>query len=69
MAARISIELHPTGCRLVEIDLPARGRRVSASPVDARVRRFLTEVPGGDDPVALADFHEIPSIGQMHGCS
>ncbi len=56
MAARISIELHPNGCRLVEVDLPARGRRASASPADARVRRFLTEVPGGDDPVALADF-------------
>jgi Tfp pilus assembly protein PilN len=56
MATRTSFELHPTGCRLVEIDLPGRGRRAPATPVDARVRRFVLDIPGGDDPVALATF-------------
>lgn len=49
MPTRTSIELHPNGCRLVEVELPARRR----GPVqaDVRVRTFASDVPGVEDSV------------------
>ena len=50
MPTRTSIELH-TGVRLVEVDVPARR---SSATADARVRAFVTSVPGAADADALA---------------
>lgn len=47
MAVRTSIELHPDGCRLVEVQVSPRGRRAPAG--DVRVTVFLTAIPGADD--------------------
>lgn len=55
MATRTSFELYPGGCRMVEVELPSRRGR-TATPTDVRVKDFLTEIPGGDDAIALADF-------------
>ena len=50
MPARTTVELHPAGCRLVEVDLP-KGRR---GPVgDVRVRTFVSSVPGSEEPRTL----------------
>ncbi len=40
---------------MVEVELPSR-RGGAPAPADAHVKDFLTEIPGGDDPIALADF-------------
>jgi Tfp pilus assembly protein PilN len=40
---------------MVEVELPSRRGR-SAGPHDAQVKNFLTEIPNGDDAMALADF-------------
>jgi Tfp pilus assembly PilM family ATPase len=42
MATRTSIELHPGGCRLVEVQLPARG---AAATADARILAFAPDLP------------------------
>ena len=54
MRTRTSFELHPTGCRLVEVEVSTTRR--GAPVADVRVRTFLKEIPGGDDPIALANF-------------
>lgn len=51
MPARTSIELHPSGCRLVEVDLPARRRGAVGS--DVHVRTFVSDVSGGEDDATL----------------
>ena len=48
MDARTSIELHPSGCRLVSIDVPS-GRRIAAIAADVRVRTFVSETFSTDD--------------------
>jgi Tfp pilus assembly PilM family ATPase len=55
MATRTSFELYPGGCRMVEVELPGRRGR-TATPADVRVKQFVTEIPGGDDQIALADY-------------
>ena len=52
MSSRTSIELHPTGCRLVEVDLPT-GRRHAAT-ADVRVKTYATTLPGAEDAEGLA---------------
>jgi len=48
MSTRTSLELHPDGCRVVEVHV--RPRALSASEGDVRVRTFVPNVPGGDGP-------------------
>ncbi len=55
MPTRTSIEVHPTGCRLVEIQVAAGGRQRTGG--DVVVRRFVTQVAAAAaaaDPVAAA---------------
>ena len=51
MPSRTSIELHSSGCRLVEVDLPTRRRGSVAG--DVRVRHFVSDVEGSKDAVTL----------------
>ena len=51
MPARTSIELHPSGCRLVEVDLPTRRRGPAAG--DVRVRTFASDLAGSADVATL----------------
>src|SRR5687768_3052860 len=51
MASRTSIELFPSGCRLVEVDILSR-RRGAAAP-DVRVRAFASPLPGAEDADSL----------------
>src|SRR5688572_30487525 len=51
MAARTSIELHPTGCRLVEVTVSPR--KADPAATDVRVRVFADDIPAGDDGAAL----------------
>ena len=51
MAARTSIELHPTGCRLVEVNVSPR--KADPAATDVRVRFFADDIPAGDDASAL----------------
>ena len=51
LAARTSVELHPDGCRVVQVDVVTGRRAVPAG--DARVTAFVNPVPGGSDTVAL----------------
>jgi Tfp pilus assembly protein PilN len=51
MAVRTSIELHPTGCRLVEVTVSPR--KADPAATDVRVRVFADDIPAGDDGAAL----------------
>ena len=50
---RTSIELHPDGCRLVEVEVFGSGSRARAAQ-DARVRAFVPSVPGAKDAALAA---------------
>lgn len=52
MPARTSIELHSTGCRLVEVEVARRGRRAPLE--DVRIRSFVARVPEEADEGTFA---------------
>src|SRR5688572_29319776 len=61
MSARTTVELHPAGCRLVEVELPNRRRGPAG---DVRVRTFVSNVSGAQDARSLAA--SLAALRQQH---
>jgi Tfp pilus assembly protein PilN len=51
LSVRTGFELHPGGCRLVEVKVASSGRRTPAA--DVHVTAFVSVVPGGENPDLL----------------